>query len=279
MYNNLEVLKEQLEVIVQNEYEPTKNIKPFSLALKMLDIIGIEDSYIRDDLVYMVMCTWIMNDVFSTEELRKILQIIQDDNHMFYKLGEKDTNSVLTRSFSVLLMPVIIFKHSQSNFLSEDEILSAYSNVINYYEKEKDIRGYIKNNGWAHSAAHTADAIDEFVKLPQIHYNELKEVLRLIRLKVCISSYQYAHQEDERIVIAILSILERNIIPLEEIVDFVESFKDLEKAGVYPDDINLTCNVKHFLRSLYFRVLQREEYKMITNSICDTLSKLTPFHD
>ncbi len=55
----------------------------------MLDIIGIEDSHVRDDLVYMVMATWIFEGKFSHEELRKILQILLNDQHMFYQIGEK----------------------------------------------------------------------------------------------------------------------------------------------------------------------------------------------
>lgn len=277
--NTVQSLVEQMEAIVHHEYKIPKNVKLFSLALKMLDIIGIEDSHIRDDLVYMVMATWIYEGKFSHEELRKILQILLNDQHMFYQIGEKNTDTVFTRSFSVLLLPLIIGRHIEDSFLKEDELDEIYHQVTRYYKEEQDVRGYIDGKGWAHTAAHTADAISAMVQLPNMTHDRIMLILNLIRDKVCIASYQYIHQEDERIVVAILNILDRNIVSMDEFSDYILSYKKLDRTGIYPDDMHLTCNVKHLLRSLYFRLLARDGYKKITDNIIEVLDAITPFHD
>lgn len=277
--NTVQSLVEQMEAIVHHEYKIPKNVKPFSLALKMLDIIGIEDSHVRDDLVYMVMATWIFEGKFSHEELRKILQILLNDQHMFYQIGEKNTDTVFTRSFSVLQLPLIIGRHIEDSFLKEDELDEIYHQVTRYYKEEQDVRGYIDGKGWAHTAAHTADAISAMVQLPNMTHDRIMRILDLIRDKVCIASYQYIHQEDERIVVAILNILDRNIVSMNEFADYILSYKKLDRKGIYPDDMHLTCNVKHLLRSLYFRLLARDGYKKIMDSIIEVLDTITPFHD
>ena len=36
--------------------------------------------------------------------------------------------------------------------------------LISYVNREKDVRGYVREKGWAHCMAHVADAFDELVK-------------------------------------------------------------------------------------------------------------------
>ncbi|QUI23755.1 DUF2785 domain-containing protein [Vallitalea pronyensis] len=277
--NTMQPLVEQMERIVRHEYKVPKDVKPFSLALKMLDIIGIEDAHIRDDLVYMVMATWISEGIFSHEELRKILQLLLNDQHLFYRIGENHSDTVFTRSFSILLIPLIIEQHMKDSFLKDDELDEIYYQVIRYCKEEQDVRGYVEGKGWAHTAAHTADAMSAMVLLPNITHERMMHILDLIRDKVCIGSYQYIHQEDERMVAALLNILDRNRVSLDAFNGYILSYEPLDQKGIFPDDMYLMCNVKHFLRSLYFRLLARNGYKKITDSILQVLNAITPFHD
>ncbi|MDD5369725.1 MAG: hypothetical protein PHQ40_11605 [Anaerolineaceae bacterium] len=91
-------LKEQLQAIAQNNYLLPENIQAFPLALDMLDQIGSPDSELRDDLIYSSSATWILRlHLFNGDQLRQLLSIALDDQHLFYAIGETNTDSVFTR--------------------------------------------------------------------------------------------------------------------------------------------------------------------------------------
>jgi len=60
-------------------------------------------------------------------------------------------------------------------------VLDVYKKVIGYYVKEKDLRGFVEIKGWAHSSAHTAECLSSLVKSGYIKYNELLEILNIIK--------------------------------------------------------------------------------------------------
>lgn len=91
--------------------------------------------------------------------------------------------------------------------------------------------------GWAHDAAHGADALDELVRCEEIGQEGLRKVLHAIYNKVCISYYGYIHEED----------------------------------------VIIKINVKPFLRSLYFRLLDQQEYVKIVREIKKVLEKMNQY--
>lgn len=142
---------------------------------------------------------------------------------------------------------------------------------------EKDVRGYVKDKGWAHSTAHTADVLDELAQCESIEYKDLLDVLEAIKTKVCINNYCYVNQEDERMAVAIISIINRNLLHNKEITNWIKSFEDIKKANHYPEDHNLLINIKNFLRSIYFRLIYENNSEVISEAIKETLYKIKTF--
>lgn len=268
-------LKDTLEEVAENEYQVPQNANPFELALTMMNYIGDLDGYLRDELIYTVFAKWILADVFDKDELYQILMISLDDNHLFYKIGNVD-DSVFTRTFSVLLVPLILYVHRRSNFLSIEDLTLVKEKLICYLTDEKDVRGYVNHRGWAHGVAHAADALDELVKCSSILDDDLKAILQVIYQKATINYYAYINDEDERMVTAIVSILERDQLPDSDIINWLQGFANIPKTDRLPDDRIVWNNTKNFLRSLYFRLLEREEYVQYIHSIktiLDTMKK------
>ena len=160
MLNDIEMLKEKLQVIKNNNYETTDS-NYYEITKEMLNYIGSPDPELRDDLIYLILSDWIIKGVYTPEQLREILKIAFDDQHLFYKIGEVESDSVFTRSFSVLLIPLILITHRKNNILSKNELQDVYNKVIKYVREEKDLRGFIENKGWAYSVAHGADAYND----------------------------------------------------------------------------------------------------------------------
>lgn len=261
-----ELLKELLTTIKSNNYEVPEGIRPVALSSEMMNYIGDPDAELRDDLVLSILTKWIINDTLTLEEIQQILTISLDENHLFYHI-KSDSDSVFTRTFSVLIVAIVIYKHREYNFLAKNEVINALEKVLAFYNQDKDVRGYINEKGWAHGAAHGADALDEFARCNEIGYEELKNILKSIYNKINISYYGYIHEEDERMVTVVLAILERNIMVEFEVIEWLKSFGNISMIGEANEDLVNKINVRNFLRSLYFRLMDDKKYKLICSEI------------
>jgi uncharacterized protein DUF2785 len=271
------LLKEKLKEIKKDNFRVPNDLNVFDFALNMMEHIGDTDPEMRDSLIYAVFFTWIDNNVFTVEQLKQLLNISLDDNHLFFKIGEQGTDSVFTRSFSVLIVALIVYVHRRNDFLSREDLKIITYKSIKYMTNEKDVRGYIENKGWAHSAAHTADVLNELAQCSSIEKNNLVEILQVLKTKVCINNYVYINQEDERMAIPVINIIKKNIIDNSEIINWIKSFRNVNKINHYPEDDNLVVNIKSFLRSIYFGLLKENVSKDINKTIEETLYNVIGF--
>ncbi|MBS4537260.1 DUF2785 domain-containing protein [Clostridium sp. D2Q-11] len=269
-------LKRVLFSIKEEGYEVPGNIKPFDLALDMLTYIGTTESELRDDLIYVTFYKWIINDEFNKDELRKIVKIALDDEHLFYKLGEVG-DSVFTRTFSVLVLALLVYKHREDNYLSKENINRIYNKVIKYIREEKDLRGYTEEKGWAHGMAHGADVLDELAQCDELEKDNLIIILDDIQNKISINYHPYIYEEDERMVTAVMSILNRDLIDEEEILGWIENFSNILEEDEFTDKLIKYFNIKNFLRSLYFRLLKDSSKEALIDKTKKILDVITHF--
>jgi hypothetical protein len=268
------LLKEKLIRIKNNSHLLEKNENYYPLGLEMLENIGSLDPELRDDLIYSTLFWWISRSRFTFEELKDLLNISLDCAHLFYKLYEKDEDAVFKRTFSVLIVALIINKHREENFLSDKELYEVKDKLIEYMLQEKNVRGYDEERGWAHSAAHTSDALDELVQCTCFSETDLMDILDSIKAKVCIGYYVYIDNEDERMVTAVESIFNRKLLSNLEIIKWLKEFKIENIKGNHIEKIHLMINIKGFLRSLYFRLLEKEDSIFIVQEIKKVLDNL-----
>lgn len=271
-----EAFKNLLRTIKDNNYEVPDGIRPFDLSLEMMDYLGDTDGELRDILALSILENWMLKDILSIEEIHEIIHISLDEKHLMYGLGRID-DSVFARTFSVLIIAIAVYKHRNNRYLSKEEVSNILEKVIKFYNEDKDVRGYIEGKGWAHGAAHGADALDELARCEEVGYEDLKRILDAIHKKINIGYYGYIHQEDERMVTAVSAVLERKLIPEAEITEWIDSFKEITKIGQYPHDMIIQVNIRNFLRSLYFRLIGKSEYDNIVNKIREILEKTNRF--
>lgn len=142
----------------------------------------------------------------------------------------------------------------------------------------KDLRGYTQEYGWAHSVAHTADTFDELALCDEIGHNELSFLLEIIRDKISTGDYIFIHNEDERLVTAIIRILSREIISIDNIIEWIISFRDFENTDDFEFDYNRKVNVKNFLRSFYFRILDQKRFDDILEELKRTIVYISRYN-
>ncbi|MBU5482695.1 DUF2785 domain-containing protein [Clostridium sp. MSJ-11] len=277
MSMNKKHLVEKLRKIKDEGYKLDKEDNAFQLALEMLNYVGDNDSELRDELIYSIMSNWVVNDIFNAEELYKILTISLDERHLFYNIGSID-DSVFTRSFSMLIVAVVLYAHRKNGFLTKEDLDGVKDKLIYYMKEEKDLRGYIDGKGWAHSVAHGADALDEMVQCTEIGREGLIEILNIIHEKVVVNYYVYINDKDERMITAVMNALERKILTDCEIISWIKGFRRDIKLRKYPDeDYNIYMNTKNFLRGLYFRILKENQISKYLNAIEKTLEGISTF--
>ncbi len=224
------ILKEQLIDIKNNKCKVPKGIEPLSFSMELLDYLGDSDEGMRDELVYHVIVNWIIEDILTFEEVKEILNILLSDDYLRKGQGRVD-DSVFKRSYSILVIGCIIYQH-RSN-IEQDDQKRIYSKVLAAFNAKNDIRGFIKGKSFAHSAAHGADALFEISQFPTIDAPMLKEILYAVRDKICVDYYGYYHFEDERMISVIKAIMARNLISEAELIEWLESFNQVEAPKVY----------------------------------------------
>jgi len=265
-------LKQKLKKVVENEYEVTGDIDYESLTNKMLDNIGALDPELRDDLIYMVLANWIMDDVYDNQELKQILNICIDDQHLFYKIGQNNDDSVFTRTFSALILAILFHKDNKIDYLEKLEFQSTASEVFKYFREEKDLRGYVKEKGWAHSAAHGADVLAEIADSKKANKNLLQKLLKAVISKIHIKNYIYFNGEDERIASAVKNAIKNPDLDDESINKWFRELTDFEKIEDRNKYDTLIFNIKNILKSLYFEILSDQDLNdryliLITDSL------------
>lgn len=269
-------LKELLTQAKKNDYKVPEGFSAHELALVMLDYLGDIDSELRDRLIYTTFWKWFNAGHFSTEQMRQILEIVLDEKHLFHGLGESFTDTVFMRTFSALIVALVVLMHRKERFLSQAELLDIKAKVIEYMAKEKDVRGYVEEGGWAHSAAHGSDVLDELALCEEFGREDLLDILQAIKDKVSIRYHAYICYEDERLGIAANSLIGRDVLSEAEVMEWIKSFRNFERDKAYPQYFYLVSNIRNFLNSLYYR-LPQDRYQTVKAAVSDTILDIRCF--
>lgn len=246
------------QVIVDSDYKLPEGHTAAELLPELLSFLGSTDIDVRDPFGYTILTLWIVRDRhYAPDDLRKM----RDEwlANLEKGIGENGTDSVFLRSFSVLMLSILAYRDNQESFFSREEIKTLVDKVLAYFTAEKDLRGFTSDKGWAHSAAHTADAFKFLARNPLSDAADHQRMLEVIADKLLLPvTYTYIHSEDERLVSAVIDILKRETVDAVFWTAWIERFSTWKTSWPEGDFIPTThapwLNSKNFLRSLYFRL-------------------------
>lgn len=279
-------LKKQLQSMVGEKFAVLATADLTPLVEAMTAHIGSTDFELRDDLIYSAFAAWVMQDVLTAEQLRGLLNATLDDRHIFYRVGESGTDSVFTRTFSMLLLPVILFAHQRRPYLTSAEIQTIKQKILRYISLERDYRGFVEEKGWAHAIAHTADALESLAHCQEVGVTDLIDLLNAIKQLAGISEQVLTHEEDERLSIAVSALVKRGVL---ETADWQQWLDDcvavVEEPRPVPQSVFSRTNIKNLLRSLYFRLnrmvaaeqLPQAETAVLIGRLSHTINQVTRF--
>lgn len=268
----------KLEAIASKEYCLNQGDKAIDIALEMIEHLGSTNPYLRDDLIYTIFYYWIIaGNVFANQELIMLLETLIDEKHLFFNIGVDEDDSVLMRSFSLLVISLILARNIEKRFINNDLFYQLFNKIISYYNKEKDFRGYDIAKGWIHSAAHGADALGYIVLSDDCNGELIKQILTAITSVLNNHKYILSHEEDERVARVINNIFTRKLVDNEEIYtwlnDLVSKVNELQNHDKYI----FRVNTKNLIRSIYFSNLNINESNAIIEKLGELEAKFNRF--
>ncbi|KMN46170.1 hypothetical protein VK90_05490 [Bacillus sp. LK2] len=241
----------------------------------MINHIGSTDSELRE-LIYSSFSQLILDNELAHELLVEILDFCLSDL-LFKGIGENGTDTVFTRSFTSLLIELILYKDNENQFLSQSIIYKAKDELIHYINLEQDLRGYVPEKGWAHSVAHVADVCVELVKNEKIEQKYYSEILETLWKKIFYTKGVYIHNEDGRIIRPILAMLNRGleIEGVEALIKGIPMEMKCQKEELDDEHyLFLKANCKLFLKSFYIEINSNSNLLSLQKNIETCLSEI-----
>jgi len=267
-------LKRELQAFL-NDSNAWQQADQQILIQSMLAHIGSVDSELRDGLIYGSFYTMILEQnlldyAILSDTLDYCLTVLLCEG-----IGEDNSDSVFTRTFTLLLIALILAKDNEADFIEVHKIDELTNRFSTYLLTEKDVRGYIPVKGWAHSVAHASDAVDELVKSPKFKKSSFMDILRPLWNMMLQTNYAFIHDEDERLLVPIFTMLKQGLQQQEVIALLNETMVTLaaqkEQLDVQHYRI-VRFNWKTLLKSFYIQTADSPQYTALHQSVVECLN-------
>jgi len=180
------------------------------LTAELVTMLGDPNPRRRDDLAYPVLATWIRNGVYD-----KLLVGLGDGITvgLVQGIGSDGTDSVLRRSFSALILAEAVGRDNEVRLLSADTVLRWGDRATSWFVRERDLRGWIAERGWAHTVAHGADLLGQLARSRHLGALELTVLLDVVADRLLQPTpHVWRNGEDDRMAYAVMTILHRNLV-------------------------------------------------------------------
>jgi hypothetical protein len=125
---------------------------------------------------------------------------------------------VFRRSFTALTLAEVIHRDN-AEFLVHDEVVMRWGDrLATWMLRERDLRGYVADCGWAHAVAHGADAIGALARSRHCDAGVLRALLDVLADRIVKDTpYRWVHEEHDRVAHAVMTVLHRNMLTGDEL--------------------------------------------------------------
>jgi hypothetical protein len=225
------------------------------LTAELTELLGTPDSEDRE-LALAVLCTWIERGVYDD-----LLPGLGDGiaTGLLTGIGEQGTDSVFRRSFSALVVAEVIDRDTRKPRVTRAKVHEWGDRLATWFLMERDERGWVAGQGWAHAIAHGADAFGALARSPHCGPGELLVVLDVIgdRVTRAPGAVWYSGEHD-RLAMSTLHVLRRGLVPNELVETWLERIAHAARPRRDVDaktDVYLQLgNAAAFLRALYLQL-------------------------
>lgn len=226
------------------------------LLLEMNTLLSSPDPVLRDEVAYAAAERWILRDKrLSPADLRRVIE--QWTGNLDVGLGESGTDRVFGRTFSALCLSLVAAFDLTSSFMTPVEAQALLDRTLDYFQRERDLRGYDPKRGWMHSVAHTSDVLKFLARNPKLPRGTDTRLLAAVAAKIDSAEAVFTWGENERMAAALHAAVRRpdaDGAALEAwLKRWVEAHQGLWAGGprVEPRQFARVENARQVMRSLY----------------------------
>ena len=185
-----------------------------------------------------------------------------------YEIGSKCADSVFLRTFSALILGLIISQDeirrlsNAKPFLTNEIFQSWFRAALKYFINEIDYRGYVKGKGWSHSISHSADLLRDCAFHSLSIKTQHLEILELVSEKLVKNVESiFVNNDDNRLARIVLVIMLRRTLHVSDYEKWTTKIKEKFEGESWLDfssnqDKSIAWfNTITFLRALYLVIL------------------------
>lgn len=225
----------------------------------MLQEIGHLNPVIRDETIHAAFCKLILKNGATNEQCMRMTEVCIDSKHLFYEIqDQKNLTAVFTRSFSALLLALLLYQDQQTPFLENELAQQAICASIKYMQLEWDTRGYVLEYGWAHAVAHGSDLLAQAVSHPAFQQVCSETAILTILQNYILTEAPFIDEEHERMLPVLDALLEKGLSKTTMLawLSQLHSYQSDQDLKTY----RIQWNVKQFMHAFYFHLQQEDDY-------------------
>lgn len=178
------------------------------LTLEIVDLAAETNPALRDECGYEILAAWVYEkDLLSADQLEAVRGKLVPG--MISHLGESNNPTIFRRSFSALYLSILAAQDLRKPFLSESAFHQTLDTALKCYAAEKDLRGYVADNGWAHATAHVADLLKFLGRNPRLTVADQRRIVDGIAERCRTVPSVFVWGEDARMAAAMMSLVAR----------------------------------------------------------------------
>jgi Protein of unknown function (DUF2785) len=252
------------EAILDADAEVPPGRTAAELLPSLLDLLGEEDPYLRDEVGYSLLARWVVQDhVLDGDELRYAVDRLVPDLRLGLDgddAGDPDQLAV-RRSYSALALALLAYRDVEEHFLDRAGVHALLDAGIAYLLDEPDRRGYVPAVGWINATAHTADLLKFLIRNPVTGEEDHRRVLDALQtLLTRATGPVFVDDEEDRLVLVVVDVIGRETISDDELSDWIDLFGSwlAGRAGLFdPASRAAAVNLKRFVRTLHLALCSR----------------------
>lgn len=243
------------ERVVADGYRVPHGAALDDLTTDLVKMLGHGDPRVRDDIAYSVLSTWVSEGVYD-----ELLAGLGDGLVLGLRvgLGEDGTDSVLRRSFSAVGLAAVIARDNAVHILHPTTVLTWADRSVAWFLAERDLRGWVPDRGWVHTAAHGSDLLAVLAASRHLGAEELRVVLDVIAERLMIPTrHRFTAGEDDRLAFATMSLLHRDLVSVDVLEAWLERWTAVWSEPLTPgaQESPTRANAMAYARALHLQLL------------------------
>ncbi len=252
------------ESIVDTDAEVPPGRTAAELLPSLLDLLGSDDPYLRDEVGYGVLARWVVHDhLLDRDELRYAVSRLVPDLRIGLDGDEPDDpdHAAVRRSYSALALAILAFRDVEVHFLDPTGVHALLDAAIEYLLDEPDRRGFVPDVGWINATSHAADLLKFLVRNQLTEEADHRRVLDALQtLLTRATGPVFVDDEEDRLVLVVVDVIGRETIDDDELSAWIEAFGAwlAGREGAFdPGSRAAAVNLKRFVRTLHLALCSR----------------------